>query len=207
MPRDEEDDIINEDEDTDKDDAEDEDADDAEDEPKPDPMDEIKAKLDAMTAKLNEKKDPEPEPVPVDKNHGFEPEKIVNAGAQLGANAMLALRRAEGDLRKKFGSDLPDETYDEIVNQLAGLPPETLIDMVKKESHVAMGFAHYGSLVKDGKVKPGDKPKRAPTPVGGESPREGGEGAAGLAEFERLYGKVTSKSQRERLLKMGEKIG
>lgn len=197
------------DQDADDKDADGDDADDKQSDKDDDKFASLMAKIDSLEQRLTAPKDDDTDQdkEPKDKTYGFDPAKMVEASATLGTQTMRALRKAESELREQFGGDLPKETYDEILDQLSGLPPEEIIKNVGKQTHMAMGMAHYGSLVKAGKIKVGEKPRRQPTPIGGSEPREVDESSKAVGLFEKLYGKIKSKRQKARLMELGEKIG
>jgi hypothetical protein len=138
-----------------------------------------------------------------DPNYGFDPQRIVqesrNQGAEAGTKGYLTLRKAEADLRKEFGDVLGESQIEEIVATLSSMSHDALVDTVSnRQGHIAMAYAHVGAAYKQGKLKSGGSPKA--TPVGGDAPRSGDPAMSALEEFEKMYGKVKSKSQRERIV-------
>lgn len=176
----------------------------------PSPMDVIMRRFDEINNELREaaKRLPEPkepeEDKPIEKV-GFDPDQIVAASGQAAQTSFMTLRKAESELRATFGDELTEKQYNDIVSQLAALPSSQLRETVsKREGHLAMGYAHLGMAFKAGTVRTKEKPSATKTTVGTEASREGDDSGKALSEFEKLYGKVTSKAQRERLSSFGK---
>lgn len=172
------------------------------------PMDLILQKLEKFERDLASRREDPVEPVeemPVDETYGFDPAAIVSGAGKAAMKATLTLRKAEEELRQEFGDKLDPEDINGILVQLSSVDDVRQLDEMvnRRGAHKVMAKALYGDAVISGRVKPGAQSPAKPSPVGSEAPRDPGGHSSALAEFERLYGPVKSRRQRDRLNSIG----
>jgi len=155
--------------------------------------------LDALDQRAQAAKPKEEEDI------SYDPKEIARQSTTSSFQLFNAFESAKQELTDAY-PELTAAERNDVMKAVGNMNPDQVAQVLANKGHLHMAAAVFGQNVKSGKIKMGATAPRQPNPIGGDSPRTGGEGKTGIAsQFEKLFGKPTDKAQAQRLKEAGSR--